>query len=145
MQMINQIFGIVFALMLSALAGVAQIPAATQHSTALAWAPAATQPAGITVAGYNAYRAALAGGPYTKLNTTLITVTSFNDTTVSPATTYFYCVETVDTSGNVSGCGPSASDAIPNNPNIPTALIATPHSGEKPKKSLLRRFFSWLL
>ena len=53
--------------------------------------------------GYNAYRSAN-GTDYTKLNTSLILVSSFRDKTpLNPATTnYYYKVTAVDTNGNES-------------------------------------------
>lgn len=39
-----------------------------------------------TVTGFNAYRSKVTGGPYTKINTTLILTTSFSDTITFPPT-----------------------------------------------------------
>lgn len=44
------------------------------------------------IAGYNAYRADVSGGPYIKVNTVLITDTTCTDTTVIPGNGYYYCV-----------------------------------------------------
>jgi hypothetical protein len=44
------------------------------------------------IAGYNAYRADVSGGPYVKVNTVLITDTTYTDTTVIPGNGYYYCV-----------------------------------------------------
>lgn len=44
------------------------------------------------IAGYNLYRSETSGGPYTKINTTLITDTTYDDYGVSPGITYYYCV-----------------------------------------------------
>ncbi|MEO0190274.1 MAG: FG-GAP-like repeat-containing protein [candidate division WOR-3 bacterium] len=43
------------------------------------------------IAGYNLYRSQTSGGPYTKINTTLITDTTYNDYNVTPGITYYYC------------------------------------------------------
>ncbi len=43
------------------------------------------------IAGYNLYRSQTSGGPYTKINTTLITDTTYDDYGVSPGITYYYC------------------------------------------------------
>lgn len=43
------------------------------------------------IAGYNVYRADVSGGPYSKVNSVLITDTTFLDTTVTPGTGYYYC------------------------------------------------------
>jgi fibronectin type 3 domain-containing protein len=44
------------------------------------------------LAGYNIYRATSLDGPYTRVNSTIIPKeeTSFTDTSVAPAQTYFY-------------------------------------------------------
>jgi len=47
------------------------------------------------VAGYNVYRGAISGGPYTRLNSSAVTVTSYNDNAVQPGQTYFYVVTSV--------------------------------------------------
>ncbi len=47
-------------------------------------------------AGYDVYRAATAGGVPTKLTTTPITATTYNDTTVALNTMYYYTVKAVD-------------------------------------------------
>jgi hypothetical protein len=44
---------------------------------------------------YNIYRANVAGGPYTRVNTTTVTGSPFVDTTVSGGRTYFYVVRGV--------------------------------------------------
>ena len=54
------------------------------------------------LAGYNIYRAASSGGPYTKLNAALRTLSDFADTTAPSNATSFYRVSAVDMSGNES-------------------------------------------
>ena len=44
------------------------------------------------IAGYNVYRSTVSGGPYTKINTSLITDTTYLDYDVVPGITYYYCV-----------------------------------------------------
>ena len=44
------------------------------------------------IAGYNLYRSETSGGPYTKINTTLITDTTYDDYNILPGITYYYCV-----------------------------------------------------
>ncbi len=61
----------------------------------LSW-NASTDTGGSGLAGYNIYR----GG--TKINSSLVTTTSYGDSTVSPDTTYSYQVEAVDGAGNKS-------------------------------------------
>jgi uncharacterized delta-60 repeat protein len=76
-------------------------------SVALNWNPA-TDCNGAAVSGYNLYRSTTPGGPYTKVNTSLITQSQYDDTSVSSTmaqyssssaasgTTYYYVVTSVD-------------------------------------------------
>ncbi len=61
------------------------------------------------LAGYNVYRATVAGGPRTLVNTGLVTVTSLTDTGLTNGTTYFYVVSAVDTSTNESAVSAEVS------------------------------------
>jgi hypothetical protein len=63
----------------------------------LAWS-ANTEP---DLAGYNVYRSSVSGGPYTKLNSSLVTATSFDDGVSGPGP-FYYVVTAVDTSNNDS-------------------------------------------
>ena len=56
--------------------------------------------------GYNVYRGTAAGGPYTQLNASLVTATSYGDTGLQNGTTYYYVVSAVNTSAQESA--PSA-------------------------------------
>jgi fibronectin type 3 domain-containing protein len=58
------------------------------------------------LAGYDVYRGGSSGGPYTQLNTTLLTTSDYRDTSAPPGATSYYVVKAVDTSGNASA--PSA-------------------------------------
>ena len=69
-------------------------PVSTTRSSTLNW-DASTS----AVVGYNVYRATQAGGPYTKLNSSLIEPTSYTDSTVQADQTYFYVVTAVDANG----------------------------------------------
>jgi putative cofactor-binding repeat protein len=60
------------------------------HSVNLMWNPNLSP-----VFGYNLYRATDQYGPYTKLNSTLLTVTQFTDLTVVSGQTYIYWVTAV--------------------------------------------------
>ncbi len=57
----------------------------------------------VDLGGYNVYRATTTGGPYTKINGTLVAPSDYADTSVTNNTTYFYVVRAVDTSNNESG------------------------------------------
>jgi fibronectin type 3 domain-containing protein len=79
-----------------------------QHSTTLSWTASTS-----TVMGYNAYRGTVSGGPYTKLNASVNTSTTYTDSTVQSGQTYFYVVTAVDSSGVESSYSNQASGAIP--------------------------------
>ncbi len=68
------------------------------HSILLGWTASTSQ-----VAGYNAYRSTTSGGPYTKVNSGLIPITSYTDQTVQSGYTYYYVATSVDSQGNESG------------------------------------------
>jgi peptidoglycan/xylan/chitin deacetylase (PgdA/CDA1 family) len=54
------------------------------------------------LAGYNVYRSSSATGPFTKLNSALLTARSYQDTTAPAVTTSFYQLQAVDQLGNAS-------------------------------------------
>jgi len=70
-------------------------------SVTLSWQGAADANGG-AVSGYNIYRATASGGAYTKLNSSLITVTSYHDTGLTNGTPYYYVVTSVDADGDES-------------------------------------------
>jgi fibronectin type 3 domain-containing protein len=55
----------------------------------------------------------VSGGPYTKLNSTLVAVTTYADTAVQSGQTYFYVVTSVDSSGVESADSGEASAIVP--------------------------------
>ena len=67
-------------------------PTVVSHSVTLTWV-ASTSP---NIAGYNIYRGTTSGGPYTKINSSLITGLSYVDTTVLAGQTYYYVGTAVD-------------------------------------------------
>jgi len=68
--------------------------AVVSHSVILNWTPSTS-----SYAGFNVYRGALSGGPYTKVNSTLISAMSFSDSSVSSGQTYYYVATEVDSTG----------------------------------------------
>jgi hypothetical protein len=80
----------------------------TSSSVVLSWT-ASTSP----VAGYNAYRSNTSGGPYTKLNSSLISTTSYNDQTVQSGSTYYYVTTAVDSQGSESSYSNQAVATVP--------------------------------
>lgn len=83
----------------------------TPHSVTLNWT-ASTSP---NVVGYNVYRGVTAGGPYTKINPSLIasTGTSYTDNTVQGGTTYYYVATAVDNTGMESSYSNMATAVVP--------------------------------
>jgi hypothetical protein len=79
-----------------------------QHSVALTWNASVS-----TVAGYNVYRSTVSGGPYAKINSTLVTPLSYTDSTVQSGTTYYYVTTAVDSSGTESVFSNQVSAVIP--------------------------------
>jgi len=65
------------------------------------------------VAGYNVYRGTVSGGPYSKLNSSLIAPTTYTDSTVQSGQTYFYVVAAVDASNVESAYSNTISAIIP--------------------------------
>jgi hypothetical protein len=62
----------------------------TTHSVTLTWTASTS-----SVSGYYAYRGAQSGGPYTKLNSSLVAGTSYTDGSVQAGQTYYYVVTAV--------------------------------------------------
>ena len=70
-----------------------------QHQVLLSWTASTSS----NVAGYNVYRGTTSGGPYsTKLDSSLVTGTSYTDNTIQSGQTYYYVATAVDSSGNES-------------------------------------------
>jgi hypothetical protein len=82
--------------------------APVQHSAVLSW-NASTSP----VAGYNVYRGTVSGGPYTKINSALVTALAYTDSTVQSGTTYYYVTTAVDSGGSESVHSNEVSAPIP--------------------------------
>ena len=82
---------------------------ASSHSVSLAWNPSKTA----AVVGYNIYRGAVTGGPYTRVNSALEASTAYSDTNVLAGKTYFYVVTAVDGGGTESGYSNQVKAIIP--------------------------------
>jgi hypothetical protein len=78
------------------------------HSVSLSWAPSIS-----AVVGYNVYRGSVSGGPYSKLNPSVDSLTSYTDRAVAGGQKYFYVVTAIDSSGIESGFSGQASVTIP--------------------------------
>jgi hypothetical protein len=91
------------------LAGINFAAVAIQaHSVTATWTASTS-----VVSGYNVYRGTLTGGPYAKLNGSLIGALTFADTTVQSGQTYFFVTTSVDGSGNESVFSNEVSAVIP--------------------------------
>ena len=84
-------------------------PGAAAGRISLFWSPN-PEP---DVAGYNLYRSTDPKGPWTKLTPTLYSKTTFTDENVESGKTYYYYLEAVDTSGNVSPKSEIVSETVP--------------------------------
>jgi hypothetical protein len=82
--------------------------AVAAHSVDLSWTASTS-----TVVGYNVYRSSQSAGPYTKLDSSLITGTSFADGTVQAGQTYYYVTTAVDSSNVESAFSNQVSAVIP--------------------------------
>jgi fibronectin type 3 domain-containing protein len=59
------------------------------------------------------YRSTVSGSGYTKLNSSLVSGTNYDDTSVQSGTTYFYVTTSVDSGGDESADSNQASATIP--------------------------------
>jgi hypothetical protein len=80
-----------------------------QHNVSLNW----TSSTSTDVVGYNVYRGTIAGGPYTKINTSLNPTTAFVDNSVQAGQTYYYVTTAVDGTGLESGYSNQVKTTIP--------------------------------
>lgn len=80
----------------------------SSHSVALSWHASTSQ-----VTGYNLYRGTQSGGPYTKLNPSLLSNTNYSDASVQSGTTYYYVATAVDSANEESVYSNQATAAIP--------------------------------
>ena len=78
------------------------------HTVSLTWDPSTS-----TVAGYNLYRGTQSGGPYSRMNSTLLSGTSFDDSGVQSGRNYFYVSTAVDASNDESAFSNEAAATIP--------------------------------
>jgi hypothetical protein len=83
--------------------------APVSHRVTLTWT--ASTSAGVV--GYNVYRSTVSGGPYTRVTGSLVTGTSWVDTSVVAGATYYYVTTAVNGSDMESAYSTSASARIP--------------------------------
>jgi hypothetical protein len=74
----------------------------------LTWAPNTDS----DLAGYNVYRREN-NGPWTRINSALISTPAYRDGNVAAGRTYFYAITAVDVHGNESARSPETEEAVP--------------------------------
>jgi fibronectin type 3 domain-containing protein len=74
----------------------------------LSWTPSSS-----TYSGFNVYRGTVSGGPYTRVDTSMVSSTSYRDAGVSSGQSYYYVATEVDTTGTESGYSSEVSAVIP--------------------------------
>ena len=79
-----------------------------QHTVDLTWNPSTG------AAGYNVYRGAASGGPYTMINNSLDPTATYTDSTVVSGQTYYYVVTDLDGELVESGYSNQVQAVIPN-------------------------------
>lgn len=81
---------------------------ASSHSVTLSWnaSPSA-------VAGYNVYRSESSGGPYSKMDASVVPTESFVDANVQAGLTYYYVITSVTPAGLESADSTQASATVP--------------------------------
>lgn len=85
------------------------VPAPVPHTVTLSWR-ASTSP---NVVGYNVYRGTGTGGPYSKMNGSMIGAMSYVDGTVTSGQRYFYVATAVDSSFRESTYSTEVMAVIP--------------------------------
>ena len=78
------------------------------HNVVLGWMPSSS-----AVVGYNVYRGTQSGGPYSKLNSSLQSATSYTDSTVQAGHTYYYVTTAVDTTSTESTSSNEVATSVP--------------------------------
>ena len=82
--------------------------ASTTYAVGLSWTPSSS-----SYSGFNVYRGSQSGGPYTKVNPSIISSPTYSDSTVTAGDTYYYVATEVNTSGVESAYSSQASAVIP--------------------------------
>jgi hypothetical protein len=88
------------------LAGTGTAP--VTHAVTLSWTPGSS-----SYEGFNVYRGAASGGPYSRVDTSMISNTSYIDSNVTSGQTYYYVATELDSIGTESGYSSEVSAVIP--------------------------------
>ena len=83
-------------------------PTAPTHSVTLNWEAGPS-----SVEGYNVYRSEVSGGPYQRINSSLVTSPTYVDTTVQSGGHYFYVVTSLKKNGDESAYSNEVAVNIP--------------------------------
>jgi hypothetical protein len=109
----RRLAAVLLALVLVAACGGGSLtvtPPPGSHYVVLSWT-ASTTPG---VIGYNVYRGTTSGGPYSKLNSSPVTGTTYTDDTVQAGATYYYVGTAVASDGvTESAYSDQASATVP--------------------------------
>ena len=89
-----------------ALSGTGAAP--VSHTVSLTWTPSSS-----TYSGFNIYRGTTSGGPYTRVDTSTISTTSYVDSNVSSGQTYYYVATELDSTGTESSYSSQVTATIP--------------------------------
>ncbi len=89
-----------------ALSGTGSLP--VSYTVSLNWTPSSS-----TYSGFNVYRGTISGGPYTRVDSSMIPTTSYTDGGVASGQTYFYVATELDSTGTESGYSSEVSATIP--------------------------------
>jgi hypothetical protein len=81
---------------------------AVAHSITLTWTASTS-----TVTGYNVYRSSVSGGPYSKMNSSIIAATTYVDSAVTTGLTYYYVVTSIDSSNVESAYSAEVVATVP--------------------------------
>lgn len=113
-------------------AGASAAQSGTTYYTALTWTASTSAASCVSPCtfGYYVYRGTTAGGESTTaLNSTPVTTTTYQDTSVSLGSTYYYVVKAVETSSGLTLTSSASNEASVTFPQVPAAatnLTATP-------------------
>jgi hypothetical protein len=88
--------------------GTATSSQAVSHSVSLTWTASPS-----AVSGYDVYRSEVSGGPYSKLDSSMVAADSYTDSTVQAGLTYYYIVTSVTSAGVQSADSAQTSATIP--------------------------------
>lgn len=81
---------------------------AQDYTVTLSWTASTSQ-----VVGYNVYRGNTSGGPYSKINSALDSVTTYTDGSVADGQTYYYVTTAVNSGGEESAYSNQTQAVIP--------------------------------